>query len=170
MHIPRFIAALLAAVSLAAFAQAPEAPKPAPAPSPPARIADVAWLTGYWIGEGMGGVVEDTWMPPRNGVILGAFRLVKNDGTPGFYELFAVEEHEASLRFVVKHFHPDWRGWEEKDKYLALRLTELAPNKAIFGGIGFERTDPETLQVSVLIRRRDGTQDLQKLVFKKKPL
>jgi hypothetical protein len=169
MRLARFAAVLAAAACLAAFAQA-DAPKPAPPPSPPAKIADVAWIQGYWVGEGMGGIVEDTWMPPRDGVILGAFRLVKSDGSKGFYELFAIEEHEASLRFVVKHFHPDWVGWEEKDKFLALRLTELGPNKAIFGGIGFERPDPDTLLVSVLIRRKDGSRDTQKLTFRKKPL
>lgn len=169
MRLARFAAAVFAAASLAAFAQA-DAPKTGPAPSPPARIADVAWMQGYWAGEGMGGTIEDVWMPPRNGVLLGAFRLVKSDGSRGFYELMAVEEHEASLRFVVKHFHPDWIGWEDKDKYLALRLTEIGPGKAIFGGIGFERGDADTLLVTVVIRKKDGTRDTQKLTFKRKPL
>ena len=51
----------------------------APAP-PPARIESMAWLAGYWEGEGLGGTMEDIWMPPRDGVILGAFRLTKPDG------------------------------------------------------------------------------------------
>src|SRR5690349_6788573 len=81
------LAAIVFSTATTLFAQAPA---PA-APPPPAKIEAMAWLAGYWEGEGLGGKIEDTWMPPRDGVILGAFRLTKADGK-GFYELFAVEE------------------------------------------------------------------------------
>src|SRR5262245_20795912 len=109
----RFAAFLAALAATGALAQAPApsaAPATQPAPQPPqvaAKIADAAWLQGYWTGEGFGGTSEDIWMPPANGVMLGAFRLVKSDGTRGFYELLGIEEFEGTLRIVVKHFHPD---------------------------------------------------------------
>ena len=69
------------------------------------------------------------WLPPKAGVLLGAFRLVKADGKPGFYELFAIEEVDDTLQFVVKHFNPDWVGWEEKDKALRIRLSRISSGR-----------------------------------------
>ena len=113
----------------------------------------------------MGGKIEDIWMPPRDGVILGAFRLTKPDGK-GFYELFAIEEFEGSLRFVVKHFHPNWVGWEEKDQALKLRLTRIAPDEAVFGGVAFKREAPDLLVVRLTMRSRDGSTREEVLRFR----
>ena len=44
---------------------------------PKAKLGDFAWLVGYWDGEGLGGRIEDVWLPPRDGVMLGVFRLAK---------------------------------------------------------------------------------------------
>ena len=150
------------------FAWTQDAPA-APSPSPPARATDVAWIAGYWEGEGLGGKIEDIWMPPRDGVILGAFRLTKPDGK-GFYELFSIEEHEGSLRFVVKHFHPNWVGWEEKDQALKLRLTKIGPDEAVFGGVGFHREAPDLLVVKLTIRMKDGATRQEVLRFRKRTL
>jgi Domain of unknown function (DUF6265) len=121
------LAALLA--SLAAVAQypapGPSAPQPAAkAPSPPARVADVAWLAGYWVGEGLGGEIEDVWLPPKAGVLLGAFRLHRTDGKPGFYELFAIEQVDDTLQFVVKLTIRDKSG-ELRHETLAYRRKPL---------------------------------------------
>ena len=156
----RTIAAIIACAAAFAF------PAWAQDASPPATLADLTWLQGYWEGEGMGGTVEDTWMPPRAGVMLGAFRLVKPEGQPGgFYELFAIEEVEGSLRFVAKHFHPDWVGWEEKDKALKLRLTRFSPTEMAFGGLVFRREGTNGLTVELT---RRGTVDTMR--FRKKAL
>ena len=136
----------------------------------PARIADAAWLTGYWEGEGMGGRIEDIWMPPSAGVMLGAFRLVRRDGKPGFYELFAIEEQGESLRFVAKHFHPDWVGWEEKDKYISLALTRASATELAFGGVVFRKEADGGMAVDLTIRAKDGSMRHELLRFRKKAL
>jgi len=159
----RMVAVIIACVLAAAF------PARAQAPSPPATIAEVAWLQGYWDGEGMGGTVEDIWMPPRAGVMLGAFRLVKPAGEPGgFYELFAIEEAEGSLRFVAKHFNPDWTGWEEKDKALRLKLTAIAPGRIAFGGVVFRREGDDALVVDLTRRGKDGEARTESMRFTRK--
>jgi len=159
----RMIRAIIACVVLAALpALAQQVP-------PAATIADVAWLQGYWEGEGLGGQLEDIWMPPRNGVILGAFRLTKPDGK-GFYELFAIEEFEGSLRFVVKHFNPNWVGWEEKDQAVKLPLRRIGENEFSFGGVGFRREGSDTLLVDLTMRSKDGSTRTEVLRFKRRPL
>lgn len=163
MRIPALFAATLFACC--AFAQAPASP---PA-SPPAKIDAMAWLAGYWEGEGMGGKIEDIWMQPRDGVILGAFRLTKPDGK-GFYELFAIEEFEGSLRFVVKHFHPNWVGWEEKDQALKMRLQRISETEASFGGLTFRREGTDVLVVDLTIRMKDGSTRTEALRFRRRAL
>lgn len=157
------VASLLLTLSSLAFAQATAATPP------PAKIDAMAWLAGYWEGEGMGGRIEDIWMPPRDGVILGAFRLTKPDGK-GFYELFAVEEFEGSLRFVVKHFHPNWVGWEEKDQALKMPLRRISENEASFGGLTFRREAADVLVVELTMRMKDGTTKTEALRFRKRAL
>jgi hypothetical protein len=166
------IAALALALLLCSAAAAQPSVTPgaaAPAASPPAKIADAAWLQGYWVGEGMGGIAEDLWMPPRDGVMIGSFRLKKRDGSRGFYELFGIEEFEGTLRFVVKHFHPDWVGWEEKDQALKLRLTKLAPGELTFGGIVFRRDSDTALSVLLTMRTKEGTR-VETFTLRKQPL
>ena len=146
-------------------------PATAQTPSPPATVADVAWLQGYWEGEGMGGTVEDIWMPPRAGVMLGAFRLVKAGGAPGgFYEIFAIEEFEGSLRFVAKHFHPDWVGWEDKDKALRLRLSGKSATEFAFGGVVFRRDGENALTVEIAMRGKDAAPRIELLRFRRRAL
>lgn len=171
----RLLAAALLAIATTVLAEisapgsaVPEAgTKP---PSPAARVAQVAWLTGYWVGEGLGGTVEDVWLPPQAGVLLGAFRLQKADGKPGLYELFAIEEVDDTLQFVVKHFNPDWVGWEEKDKALRIRLTRISADEIVFGGIVFQRAGADTLVVKLAIREKSGQLRLETLTYKRKPL
>lgn len=172
---PRLLALAALLVALAAAAQYP-APGPAAsqpaakASSPPARIAEVAWLAGYWVGEGLGGEIEDVWLPPKAGVLLGAFRLHRTDGKPGFYELFAIEEVDDTLQFVVKHFHPDWVGWEEKDKALRIRLTRISADEIVFGRIVFQRTAPDGLVVKLAIREKSGELRHETLAYRRRPL
>jgi hypothetical protein len=157
----RLLAAALLCLALPAAAQYP---------APAARIADVAWLQGYWVGEGLGGSVEDVWLPPKAGVLLGAFRLVKEGGKPGFYELFAIEEVDDTLQFVVKHFNPDWVGWEEKDKALRIRLSRLEKDEMAFGRIVFQRLGADGLVVKLGIREKGGEIRHETLTYRRKPL
>ena|SRR5688572_7433588 len=160
----RIATAVLLLAAFSHFAAAQDAPA-----APKARADDVAWIAGYWEGEGLGGKIEDIWMPPHGGVILGAFRLTKPDGK-GFYELFSIEEHEGSLRFVVKHFHPNWVGWEEKDQALKMPLRKLTENGGEFGGLVFRREGPDQLAVDLTMRMKDGSTRTEALRFRRKQL
>ena len=159
MSIRTLLAALLVLVCPPLLAQAPAA-----------KIEQLSWMQGYWEGQGMGGTVEDSWGPPRAGVMLGSFRFTPASGRPGFYQLFAIEEWEGSLRFVFRHFHPDFVAWEEKDKPLRLALTRIGPDEAAFGGVVFRRAAPDVLEVDLAMRGKDGASRIEKLVLRKKPL
>ena len=164
---PLAVAAALT-YSAALFAQAPTPGRPtaappapaAPAPAPPApalKIDAMAWFKGYWTGDGFGGTVETLMGPPKAGVMLGSFRHIKKDGKPGFYEVCAIEEHEGSLRFVIKHFHPNWVGWEEKDHALQAKLTRVGKDEWAFGNMIVRRTGKDTAVMELTIYDRAST-------------
>ncbi|MEP7361724.1 MAG: DUF6265 family protein [Acidobacteriota bacterium] len=133
---------------------------------PAATLKDVAWLEGKWSGTGLGGQAEDLWSSPAAGAMPGIFRLVK-DGKVVFYELMTLVETEGSLELRLKHFHPDLKGWEEKDTVLSFPLTARDVNKLQFGGIVFERSVDDELTVTVTIRQRDGTTKDEPFRFKR---
>lgn len=68
---------------------------------PAARIGDVAWMAGRWIGEGLGGTLEETWAPPVAGMMVGHFQLVKA-GRPAFYELMQMYETPGGVDLRVR--------------------------------------------------------------------
>lgn len=64
-------AALLALVLATGFSQLP-------------GTADLAWLSGHWVQEGPDGWAEETWSPPRAGVMLGTGLSGKGDRVRSF--------------------------------------------------------------------------------------
>ena len=168
---------LVATLALAAPAAAQQKPPAAAPPKAPAadtsvaaKIESMAWLKGYWAGEGYGGTVETMMSAPKAGVMIGHFRHMKADGKPGFYEICAIEEFEGSLRFVVKHFHPSWVGWEEKDRALQARLVRQAKDEWQFSNMLVKRTGRDAFVMEITITPKDGAPRKEVLRFRRQPL
>lgn len=168
-------ACLMLAAASPLFAQAP-APASSPPPPPPphapvAKIADVAWLQGYWDGEGMGGTVEDIWMPPREGTMPGAFRLIRPHAAGGnLFWLVAIQETGASLTFAFRHVLQDFTALEEKDKALRLPLTAITPTTATFAGVVFRQVERDVLEVDLTRRGADGVVKVETMRLRKRAL
>lgn len=127
------------------------------APRPAARIADVAWMTGRWQGEGLGGSTEESWSDPAGGAMVGYFRLVR-DSKPVFYEIITVLEIEGSLEMRLKHVSPDMTGWEEKADFVTFKLARIEPGVVYFNGLTFKRLGPDRLEIYLALRNRaDGS-------------
>ena len=103
-----------------------------------ATLADMAWLAGSWMGEGLGGISEEMWSKPAGGAMMGTYRLIK-DGKPVFYELLLITEENGSLAIKLKHFHADLRGWEERDASVRFPLVAKRDGRIYFDGMTFER-------------------------------
>ena len=134
--------------------------------SPPATIDDVEWIAGNWQGNAMGGVAEETWSLPRGRSMMGMFRLFKG-GDVLFYEFFTISEEKGSLILKLKHFHPDLKGWEEKDDYVSFPLVKLGAAEIYFDGMTYRKTADKTLQVLVSVSREDGTVDELEFVYER---
>jgi hypothetical protein len=140
---------------------------PAGAPRPPARVADLAWLAGRWVGEGLGGNVEEAWSAPDAGAMVGYFRLVK-DGKTVFYELMTLLEVEGSVEMRLKHANPDMTGWEEKNDFVTFRLVKHDPTGAYFSGLTFRRVNDDLIEGYLALRNRtDKSVREEKFVYRR---
>lgn len=119
-----------------------------------ASIADLAWLEGTWIGEGLGGTVLESYSAAVGGHMIGHFRLVRND-VPIFYELIVVTQVGDTIEYRVKHFDPDLNGWELRDAFDRFKLVSVAPDLWVFDKAMIRRTGTDTNEQAV--RQSAGT-------------
>ncbi|MEE9441434.1 MAG: DUF6265 family protein [candidate division Zixibacteria bacterium] len=141
---------------------------PEGAKSPEANLSDIAWLAGYWQGEGLGGVIEENWSPPLGNSMTGTFKLI-TEGQDAFYEFFIVTEEAQSLILKLKHFNPDMSGWEEKDDYVTFRLVKIDSTTACFDGLTYSLLDDETLQIFLRMKHDDKTEEMELLLNRISP-
>lgn len=148
------------AVLLAACLWAPPA-----LAGPLARLADLAWLTGQWEGEGIGGgAAVEVYSPAAGGQLPGHFRQLNADGSVMFYELVTIAEREGSLVYRLRHFNPDLTAWEEKGEVREFPLTAVSPGRWTFSGLTYQRTGRDRMIASVVVHGTDGKEET--LVFR----
>lgn len=131
-------------------------------------ISDASWLAGRWVGEGLGGSLEETWAPAAGGQMVGHFQLVK-DGKPSFYELMLLDVQPKGLRLRVKHFNADFTAWEDKGVWHSFEPLGVEPNRLKFNGLRFER-DGDDLTIVVTIKQKDGSVADHPLKLRRAPL
>src|SRR5262245_56332721 len=86
------------ALVLAAVAFAGGAPSAEPAP---ASLSSLSWLGGCWEGGGGERRVDEQWMAPRGGMMLGMGRTVVGDAVREF-EQMTIREDRGKLVFTSK--------------------------------------------------------------------
>lgn len=128
-----------------------------------ARIEDLAWIEGRWEGEGFGGVAEEVILPAAAGQMPGIFRLRKPDGSLNFYEFYAFVQTGESLTLRIKHFTPDFVGWEEKEKTVDMKLAATESCAVYFDGVTFKRFGRDRLVAAVNV----GGQGVVPLSFRR---
>lgn len=136
-----------------------------PANMPTANIEDLSWLSGHWLGKGLGGTLEENWSPPLGGAMVATFRLIQGD-QPNFYEICLIAPEDNSLVYKVKHFNPDLTGWEEKNDYVTFPLVKLEPQKAYFNGLTLELKG-DICTHYLAMKKKDGTYREAVLVYER---
>lgn len=121
-----------------------------------AAISEMGWLAGRWSGTGLGGRADEDWGTPREGVMLGTFRMLK-DNKPVFYEFMTLEERGGSLVLRVKHFTPELVAWEEKDRSVDFPFIKKDGKRLYFNGLTFERNSSDSVRIYLVIGQKDGT-------------
>jgi hypothetical protein len=153
---------LLLASAIGLLAPAAPAAPAAPTGQAASPIDAAAWLAGRWTGEGLGGRVEENWSPAIGGQMVGHFMLSKG-GSPVFYELKLLDVTDAGLRLRVKHFNPDFVGWEEKGGWHAFEPVSAVRGDLRFTGLRL-RLQKGELVTTILIRERGAAADSEHIV------
>ena len=122
----------------------------------------LSWLEGNWSGKGLGGKVQEVWLAPEGGVMLGVFRLVTG-GKPNFYELVTITEKDGEFTMALKHFHANLNGWEAKDESLQWEGSEMSESRVRFGPVLYELDKEGKLHAWVEL----GEDNTEHLVFTK---
>ncbi len=113
---------------------------------------DFRWLAGTWRGPGFGGSFEEVWSEPdANGKLMGMFRFLDERGNLQFYEFWILDETGLKL----KHFNPDFTGWEEKGDFIHFKMVTVEPNKVILKGLIYELLPNGTLKISLDLKNGD---------------
>lgn len=116
-------------------------------------VNDFAWLSGYWVGTGLGGEVEELWSRPKNGKMVCAFRYDAGDELV-FTEHVTMTNTAAGVSMLVKHFSADFSSWEESAECVEFPLIKLEGTAAYFDGCTIRRTSHH-LDIYVMIEQ-DG--------------
>ena len=105
---------------------------PPTAKAPENSINRLAWLTGSWQGPVNGGLLEETWLPPKANTISALVRFTKN-GRTEFIEIIKIEKVGNSFELRLQLYDPPMRPRSEKPH--VFKLSTIEKNKIIFQGI-----------------------------------
>ena len=128
--------------------------------SPKATLKDVAWIAGHWRGEAFGGITEEIWSPPLGNSMMFSFKLVNNNKVV-FYELGAITETNETLLLQLKHFGPDFKGWEEKEESEIFKLVKIEKNRVFFNEFTFEKISDNEINLYVVISEEGETEEVK---------
>jgi Domain of unknown function (DUF6265) len=78
----------------------PEPTPPQRSPAAAATIAQIAWLSGTWIGVAGTTTVEERWTPVAGGSLLGVARTLRN-GVMASFEFLCIAERHGALVYTA---------------------------------------------------------------------
>lgn len=128
--------------------------------SPQTNLDVLHWLPGHWRGEAFGGITEEVWTPALGGSMMCVFKLV-TAGSVQFYETVTITEEYETLIMRLKHFHADLKGWEEKDKTVDFKLVKVTEDAVYFDGFTFERINNNEIDIYVVLKNNDKTEEVK---------
>ncbi len=128
------------------------------------KVHDLAWLVGNWKGKGLGGDCQENWSAPAGGSMMGMFKMMV-DGEVQFYEFITLIEVGEHIEMRLKHFTPEMKSWEEKEKFIVFKLIKMNGHKAYFNGLTIDKIDAENMQIHLLFYQDDGSKKEETFVF-----
>jgi len=112
------------------------------------NIEDYSWLSGSWKGDGFGRISEEIWSKPGKGTMMGMYRHI-NNGELVFYEFLIL--NKTGMR--LKHFHPDLKGWEEKDETTFFEMISYSDTKIEMKGLIFEKKSNDLMEIHLKLNQ-----------------
>ncbi len=129
-------------------------------------IKQANWLVGTWRGNGFGGTVEEVWLPAAHGQMIGTFRHHRDDDA-GFSEIMSLGEFDGQTLLRVKHFNPDFTGWETQEESVDFRFVNSEFRTLRFRGLTLVSPAPDRLEVYIAMRGSDGELREERLQYRR---
>ena len=107
--------------------------------------------------------MEEHWTPPSDNVMMGMFKH-SEDGKITFYEFFTIAQEDGKWALRLKHFNPDFVGWEEKTDYLTFPLVHIAPAEIAFDGLVMKKVSPDQMEV-LLSMKMNGEVSVERFLY-----
>ncbi|MCA9243859.1 MAG: hypothetical protein KDA32_07905 [Phycisphaerales bacterium] len=92
-------------------------------------LGELSWMSGTWRGEFLGGPCEEIWSAPRDGVMMGMFRITTGNGGR-LYELMLIERREEGVFLAFRHFRPGVVPMDPES--IELKLVRAGSLEAVF--------------------------------------
>jgi hypothetical protein len=154
------IAAALLSAACAAQAQT--------APLEAVTLDRASWMAGRWIGEGLGGEMEEVWSAPAGGQMVGHFRMIQS-GAPVFYEFMIMDVADGGIRMRLKHFNPDYTAWEDRETWVTFTPVSSSESEIVTSALHITRTGADTMTMVLRLRQGESVQE-HTLNFRRAPL
>jgi hypothetical protein len=134
------------------------APLPAIAVNP--AVQPLAFMAGRWIQVTPRGVVhEEHWTAPRQGNLLGMYRVLRTDGSIGINEATSIDVEPEGVTLRLRHMHGKLEiDPQDNRPLMVFRNESMTANSARFvavrdtrdvAAVTYTLTDPNTLQVTL---------------------
>ena len=128
-------------------AAATVAAAPATEPAPPASSDPLAWMEGRWCGKDEDQLIEETWLPPRQGESIGMSRTIAGDRMISFefmriadiegkVALMAQPNGEPPVSFARTDGGADWIRFENKQHDYPQRIEYRKAGAGLHAEIG----------------------------------
>lgn len=126
-------------------------------------VADLAWMSGSWVGPFGEQTLEENWSRPAGGTIACLVRITGN-GQTNMIELILIEEVEDSLLFRVRQWLPGYVPRRPEPQIMT--LARLAERSISFDGTGdsdflhltYSRRSADLFQIDVVPRQGEPFQ------------
>jgi len=89
-----------------------------------------------------------------------SFKLV-SEGKVVFYELGGITQIDDTLLLQLKHFGPDFKGWEEKNETVDFKLVKVEGNRVYFDQFTFERISDNEINLYVVISDKGKEEEVK---------
>ncbi len=126
------------------------------AAGPPAKITDLAWMTGTWSAPVGANTLEENWISPAGGGIAAMVRMSGAKGV-GMWEVITIEEKDGSLVMSVQQWNS---GFEPRTPVAQkLELAEIGDKRVRFKAVtegsmtslGYSRSADNTFTIEMTV-------------------
>jgi hypothetical protein len=125
---------------------------PAHAAASPA-LAELAFLTGRWVGVNPNKTVNDEmWTAPRGNSMAALFRQVRRDGKPALHEVSLITAEESGVFLRVRHLHAALDVPEKQADVKVYKLVSAGGGRCEFTGTA----EGGSADVASVVYRLDG--------------